>query len=293
MAEATPSRDGRAAAGRSVGDGRGVRGTDATGRGWLAGISDALVSVFFAAGCRICDELLTSASRLPICEACLGSFVRVPQPACDVCGRPLPGLTPEPRSVRNEGRALLCPACRDKTYAFERARSFAMYEGPLVGAILLLKFEQIEPLGAWFAERLAELMKEQGSAPAADVVVPVPLHRRRERERGYNQAALLSKPLAKRLRLPHKAVLLMRTRARPEKQILTLEERWESVRGAFATRPGSQVDNLRVLLLDDVLTTGATLDACARALLEAGAKSVVGLTVARAARNPLPSSSEW
>ena len=133
-------------------------------------------------------------------------------------------------------------------------------------------------------------MKEQGSALAADVVVPVPLHRQRERERGYNQAALLSQP---RLRLPHKAVLLMRTRARPEKQILTLEERWESVRGAFATHPGSQVDNLRVLLLDDVLTTGATLDACARALLEAGAKSVVGLTVARAARNPLPSSSEW
>jgi ComF family protein len=188
---------------------------------------------------------------------------------------------------------LLCPACRDKTYAFERARSFAVYEGALVRAILLLKYEQIEPLGAWFAERLAGLVKEQGSALAADVVVPVPLHRQRERERGYNQAALLSQPLAKRLRLPHKAVLLMRTRARPEKQVLTLEERWESVRGAFATRPGSQVDNLRVLLLDDVLTTGATLDACARALLEAGAKSVVGLTVARAVRNPLPSSSEW
>jgi len=206
----------------------------------------------------------------------------VPQPACDVCGRPLPGLTPEP------GRALLCPACREKTYAFERARGFAVYEGALVQAILLLKYERIEPLGAWFAERLAEVVKEQGSALAADVVVPVPLHR--QRERGYNQAALLSQP---RLRLPHKAVLLMRTRARPEKQILTLEERWESVRGAFATHPGSQVDNLRVLLLDDVLTTGATLDACARALREAGAKSVVGLTVARAARNPLPSSSEW
>ena len=273
-----------------------MRGTPPSGRGgrgWLAGIGDALVSVFFPAGCRICDELLTSASRVPICGACLASFVPVPQPACEVCGRPLPAFVNEPASVRDEGRALLCPACRDKTYAFERARSFAVYEGALVQAILLLKYEQIEPLGAWFAERLAEVVKEQGSALAADVVVPVPLHRQRERERGYNQAALLSKPLAKRLGLPHKAVLLMRTRARPEKQILTLEERWESVRGAFATRPGSQVDNLRVLLLDDVLTTGATLDACARALLEAGAKSVVGLTVARAARNPLPSSSEW
>jgi len=229
---------------------------------------------------------------MPICEACLDSFVQVPKPACDVCGRPLPAFANEPGSARNEGRALLCQACRDKTYAFERARSFAVYEGALVQAILLLKYEQIEPLGGWFAERLAEVVKEQGSALAADVV-PVPLHRQRERERGYNQAALHSKPLAKKLGLPHKAVLLMRTRARPEKQIPTLEERWESVRGAFATRPGSQVDNLRVLLLDDVLTTGATLDACARALLEAGAKSVVGLTVARAARNPLPSSSEW
>jgi ComF family protein len=257
------------------------------------------VSVFFPAGCRICDELLRSASRVPICADCLASFKPVPHPACEVCGRPLPGLTlgqgltSGPGSVRNQGQALLCPACRDKTYAFERARSFAVYEGALVQAILLLKYEQIEPLGAWFAERLAELVKAQGNALAADVVVPVPLHRQRERERGYNQAALLSKPLAKRLGLPHKAILLMRTRARPEKQILTLEERWESVRGAFATRPGSQVDNLRVLLLDDVLTTGATLDACARALLEAGAKSAVGLTVARAARNPLPSSSDW
>src|SRR6266478_2023414 len=295
MAEASPLREGRAAEGHGVrgadaGERPRVRGTPPSGRGgrgWLAGISDALVSVFFPAGCRICNELLTSASRVPICGACLASFVAVPQPACDVCGRPLPGLPTE------SGRALLCPACRDKTYAFERARSFAMYEGALVQAILLLKYEQIGPLGAWFAERLAEVVKEQGSALAADVVVPVPLHRQRERERGYNQAALLSKPLAKRLRLPHKAVLLMRTRARPDKGILTLEERWESVRGAFATRAGSQVDNLRVLLLDDVLTTGATLDACARALLEAGAKSAVGLTVARAARNPLPSSSEW
>jgi competence protein ComFC len=123
--------------------------------------------------------------------------------------------------------------------------------------------------------------------------VPVPLDRQRERERGYNQAALISKPLAKRLRLPHKTLLLMRTKARPDKRILTLEERWESVRGAFATRQGSQVDNLGILLIDHVLTTEATLDACARALREAGAKSVVGFTVARAARKLLPSSVEW
>jgi ComF family protein len=265
-----------------------------SGRGWLrqgwglfGELSDAVVSVFFPSGCRICERLLTSASRVPLCEECLSSFERIPNVVCEVCGRPLPGL------AQKEGEPLLCPPCQNRTYAFERARSFGLYENALVRAILLLKFEQIEPLGAWFAQRLAELVNLEAERLAADVVVPVPLHRARERERGYNQAALLSKPLAKRLRLPHKAVLLMRTRARPDKQLLSLEERWESVRGAFATRPGSQVDNLRVLLVDDVLTTGATLDACARALRDAGAKSVVGLTVARAIRNPLPSTREW
>jgi ComF family protein len=265
----------------------GVRRWSRGDRGWLAEIGGALVSVFFPAGCRICERLLTTASRVPICDDCLESFERVSGILCEVCGRPLPGL------ARNLEQPLICPACQDKTYAFDCARSFAVYQGALVRAILLLKFEQMEPLGAWFAQRLAELANIEGEKLAADVVVPVPLHRDRERERGYNQAALISKPLAKRLRLPHKAVLLMRTRARPDKQVLSLEERWESVRGAFATRPGSQVDKLRVLLVDDVLTTGATLDACARALREAGAKSVAGLTIARAVRNPLPSPGEW
>ena len=255
--------------------------------GWVAAAADGLISIFFPGDCRICGRLLVDARRVPFCDDCFLSFKGIPHPCCELCGRPLPGLT------QRQSGSSLCPLCQNKTYAFDCARSFAIYDGPLVQAILLLKFEQIEPLGKWFAERLAEVAQSEGQLLAADVVVPVPLHRQRERERGYNQAALLSKPLAKRLRLPHKSLLLVRTRARPDKRILSLEERWESVRGAFATRPGSQVDNLRVLLVDDVLTTGATLDACARALREAGAKSVFALTVARALRNPLPSADEW
>src|SRR5260370_22314921 len=207
-------------------------------RSWLAEISDALVRVCFPSGCRICERLLTTASRVPLCGECLSSFERAPNIICDVCGRPLSGLAREPE------QPLLSPPCQHRTYAFARARSFALYQGSVARAILLLKFEQIEPLGAWFAERLAELVNAEGAALTADVVVPVPLHRQRERERGYNQAALLSMPLAKPLQLPHKAGLLVRTRARPDKQVLSLEERWASVRGAFATRPGRRVDNL-------------------------------------------------
>jgi competence protein ComFC len=252
---------------------------------WLAEARDAIVSIFFPAGCRICEQLLTRASRVPICDECLASFAPLTENVCEICGRPI-----QSTSLHDTGQNR-CQTCREKppgqekTYAFDRARSFAAYDGPLVRAILLLKFKRMEPLGAWFAERLAEVVNTQGLQ--ADVVVPVPLHRDRERERGYNQADLIARPLAKRLKLPHRGILLVRTRPRPDKHVLSLEERWESVRGAFATRPGSQVDNLRVLLVDDVMTTGATLDACARALRDAGAKSVLGLTVARAMRNPI------
>ena len=118
-------------------------------------------------------------------------------------------------------------------------------------------------------------------------MVPVPLHRDRQRERGYNQAELIARPLAKRLGLKLERYLLARTRPRPPQLVLSRSEHWKSVRGAYATREGLQVDNLRVLLVDDVLTTGATLDACARALKKAGAAAVLGLTVARVRSVPM------
>lgn len=247
--------------------------------GWLRDARAALLSVFFPAGCRICDRLLTEATRIPICNECLGSFEQILGIVCDKCGAPVES------SPAENAHAFVCPRCTNperRSLAFDRVRSWSFYDGAMVHAILLLKFENVDPLGELFARLLADLAVQGGPAFEADVIVPVPLHRRRERERGYNQAALIAKPLARLLKVPYKSVLLTRIRPRPEKHLLTLDERWESVRGAFATRPGSQVDNLRVLLVDDVMTTGATLDSCAKTLRDAGAKSVVGLTVARA-----------
>ena len=258
--------------------------------GWLSGAGDALVSLFFPAGCRLCEQLLVRASAVPICEECLASFPALGGSLCETCGQPMAAWSLGGRRDEALPESLRCPACQQREYGFDRARSYALYKGGLVQAIVLLKFEQMEPLGRWFAARLAEVIRRQGIV--ADVVVPVPLHRQREKERGYNQADLIARPLARKLGWPYRAVLLMRTKPRPDKHILTLEERWDSVRGAFATRPGAQVDNLRVLLVDDVMTTGATLDACARALRGAGAKSVIGLTVARAARHPAVGSGE-
>jgi competence protein ComFC len=235
----------------------------------------ALASVVFPAPCRICGRALANASRVPICPECLDGFERIAEPMCRCCGRPwLFEAVPQAAEP-------LCRLCRVKFYAFDRARSFAICNDALIEAVLLLKYDEVTRLGDWFAARLAELVERERDAWQADVVVPVPLHKDRQRERGYNQAELIARPLARRLGLKIERYLLARMRPRPAQLVLSRTEHWKSVRGAYATREGLKVDNLRVLLVDDVLTTGATLDACARALKKAGAAAVLGLTVAR------------
>ena len=245
---------------------------------WLADAGGALASLVLPAPCRLCERVLLTASRVPICPDCLASFVPLPSPICSCCGRPIVSE----RAV--EASQTLCRLCRLGIYAFARARSYAVYEDAMIRAVVRLKYEPIKPLAVWFADRLAEIARREPELLLADLVVPVPLHGDRLRERGYNQAELIARPLARRLKLAYGPGVLVRTKSRPATLRLSLHQRWSTVRGAFATRPGSLVDNLRVLLVDDVMTTGATLDACARALRKAGATGVFALTVARSLR---------
>lgn len=234
---------------------------------------DALASLVFPAPCRICDATLATASRIPVCEACLAALRPISGPMCMCCGRPFVSAaafsTAQP----------LCHLCRRNVYDFDRARSFTAYDDHATKAVVLLKYHAVTPLAGWFAERLADLVRREKLE--ADVVVPVPLHPQRRRERGHNQAELVARPLAKRLGLPLSPALLVRTKPRPEKHRLTRKERWTSVRGAYEAQARASIDKQRVLLVDDVFTTGATLDACSRALRKAGAAGITGVTVAR------------
>lgn len=236
---------------------------------------DALSSVLFPAPCRVCGAILTNASLIPVCRTCLEGFERITPPMCDCCGRPF--VSP----LAEDAMRPLCRLCRSGFFSFDLARSYAVYDDALASAVILLKYEGVKRLGDWFAARLAEMVQRKAEDWRADLVVPVPLHADRLRERGYNQAELIARPLAKRLGIKFGAYLLVRTKPRPPRLVLSRTERWTSVRGAYATRQGIAVDNLRILLVDDVLTTGATLDACSRALKKAGAAAVLGLTVAR------------
>lgn len=178
----------------------------------------------------------------------------------------------------------MCAACAsgDGPRHLDAARSCGVYEGALRNAVLALKFRgqrrAAQPLGALLASEAARA----GWRP--DVVVPVPLHRARRRARGYNQAELLARACARRLGIPCASALIVRSRATRPQVGLAVADRRANVTGAFAlTRPSdlARLIGKRILLVDDVLTTGSTLDAAAEALRAAEPAAVWGLAVAR------------
>jgi ComF family protein len=215
--------------------------------------SDALLSVVFSPACTACDQPLVHPTRGPVCEVCWRSIVPLTPPLCDRCGDPLP--TWRVVSVPQQ----CCPRCRRTLRAIVHALK---YEGrrSLAG-----------PLGRLMRERGAELLA--GAACA----VPVPLHPSRKRHRGFNQAA----DLARQMRIPVVAAL-RRVRATSTQTSLPAGRRHRNVRDAFAATPAAAtLAGTIVLLIDDVSTTGATLDACARVLKAAGIAEVRALTAAR------------
>jgi competence protein ComFC len=224
---------------------------------------DTLAAMRFPAPRSICGAVFMTASRIPICAACFAWFEPIPQPMCSRRGRPF--LTP----LSFESVPPVCRRCRDDYYAFDLAPRYGVYNEARHRVTLLLKYEGVARLGVWFAALLAELVAREAGAFRADVFVPVPPHPEGQRERGYNQAELIARPLARRLHLTQGAGLLIRSKPRP-RLVPSRKEHWDSVRGAYATRRGLRVDKLRVLLVDDVMTTGATLDSCAKALKSAG-----------------------
>ncbi|HUY75391.1 MAG TPA: double zinc ribbon domain-containing protein [Ktedonobacterales bacterium] len=225
------------------------------------------------------------------CAACLAQVQAPPDPICAQCGLPLqaaamsgaPILAPAVTSAR-------CPECASGrgSVALTGLRMAAFHEGGVRKAIHAFKYagqrRAARPLGDLLAVAYHRYQRE---GMVADLIIPLPLHTARERERGYNQATLLARRLAARLRLPLRADLLVRLRATPPQVGLRWQARRANVAGAFALagpHAAAQLAGKRILLIDDVATTGSTLDAAAQALLLAGPAAIWGLTVTRPMR---------
>jgi ComF family protein len=178
----------------------------------------------------------------------------------------------------------ICVACRSGLRGFDRAASFGFYEGPLRALIHLLKYSGMKPLAGPLA---GHLNKAISIDERFDAVVPVPLHWRKKMQRGFNQAELLARHVARKRGVPLLNAL-RRKRPTAVQASLAMAGRRRNVAGAFSANPKADLAGKRILLIDDVMTTGATASACAVALKRGGAKSVSLLTLARVDRRWRP-----
>ena len=227
--------------------------------------------------CAACGETLASEAGRRVCARCLARVERLPDPRCEICGGPL-------ESTAN--KATRCARCLAHPPRYRIARTIARYRttaedepGTLPALIRRHKYGLDQSVGRALAEYLGDDLPV--SANDYDVVIPVPLHWRRLWWRGFNQAALLAGEVARRLALPLDTTAIARRRFTTPQTSRHHDERIRNVRRAFVVAHPERIMNRRVLIVDDVMTTGATVDECARVLLSAGAISVDVFTLAR------------
>jgi ComF family protein len=234
----------------------------------------ALFNAVFPDDCRICEQPLRTVSRFPVCPSCLS----LPQPFtaeffCSACRTPF--VDDYPLDEHD-----LCSICREGRVNFDSTCSFGSYDGALQELIQLYKYGKVETL----AEPLSKLLLR--AVPIEehfDCIVPMPLHWRKRWQRGFNQAELLARPVAKRYGLTL-STALRRSRYTQAQAGLTDAERRRNLKDSFVVRRAEEVIGKRILLIDDVFTTGATLRAATRALKAARAARVTALTLARVDR---------
>ncbi|MDP2915833.1 MAG: ComF family protein [Candidatus Aminicenantes bacterium] len=227
----------------------------------------------FPSFCKICRALLESPVEKVLCRTCLDKITPLRASFCPSCGRFFEGA----------GDPHLCSACLNEAPPFSMHRSCAKYRGGLKDTLLLFKYRRYRVLGQNLAEFIAEaLKKEDGLWWGVDVIVPVPLHRRRRWERGFNQAEVLARELGRIRRIPVETRALKKVKNVPPQTSLEREERRSNVRDAYRTDKADRIRDKIVLLVDDVYTTGSTLRECAAVLKKAGVKDVRAVTVAQA-----------
>jgi ComF family protein len=227
----------------------------------LSKFKGAALNLLFPQKCIGCGE-----EGNLLCRSCLKTLPRIVPPICPRCGRPQPsGIT--------------CPVCVARKSSIDGIRSPFKFEGVAREAVHQLKYKNLRSLAAPLAALLEEYISR--NPIPAEILVPVPLHPRRLKERGYNQSGLLAKELGKLISLPvDENCLVRRKYVLPQARTQSVEERKRNMQDAF-TCINSRLQNRQVLLIDDVSTSGATLDACATALKSAGVRSIWGLVLTR------------
>ncbi len=254
---------------------------------------DALSCALLPASCSLCQFPLLHLSAAPVCPSCWSLLRPQTSRLCRCCGEDL-GIAQFSES-ETPSHPEVCRPCELVPPGFDQAIAFGVYESTLRQLIHLLKYDRMEPVARRLASRLAPMISQLCKDAGGEVlVVPVPLHRSKRKERGFNQSELLAEAviasvrrITPRIHLKIATGLLERKRATQSQSVLTTTQRRRNLRGAFfvAENQEKKLASKDVLLIDDIYTTGATARACSKALKDAGAARVWVATIARAQRD--------
>jgi ComF family protein len=247
----------------------------------------ATLDLVFPGACASCDAELTSnvpgKSAVPICDRCLDEMEFIAGPTCARCGAPIPRIG---RSTDEPGADALrsdsCARCRGRKMWFDETIAAGLYSNRFREIVLRMKDTNGDALSLAIGALIWQQCGERLAAVGADVVAPIPLHWRRRLAHRTNSAAMLSEVLSRKLDLPFAERLLRRRKHTQPQSSVTPSQRWDNVRQAFSVRRGYHLNQAHVLLVDDILTTGATCSEAARALRKAGAARITVVVVARA-----------
>jgi ComF family protein len=235
---------------------------------------NSLSTVLLPTTCKLCQSVVEDLRLGVVCQACWDRVNTIEDPFCSVCGYAFP-------SKALSGKAAVCGPCRRGLYRFDVARAWAPFQDSVKEIIHQLKYGCHPSLARPLAARLADTYETHRQRLQADWLIPVPLHPARKRERGFNQSSEIARHLSRIAGIPLAQHCLRRTRPTQVQAGLTRRERRRNVSGAFEMSKNSEVSGKAVLVVDDVFTTGATLNECARILRQSGAAKIAVLTVAR------------
>ena len=239
---------------------------------------ERLFQFFLPSQCYCCGAFLEE-GQAAICPECLSGIRWIGPPFCSVCGTPFVSSF-----VSEEIKSHPCGSCLTKKKYFTMGRALGYYEGPLREAIHRWKYQGKTYLSPLFGKWMAEGLSRYWDTSPPDFLIPVPLHPQRLRERGFNQALLLARELSLHTGIPCRKQALRKRSPTVPQVTLNGKERERGVRGVFHLAEGEELEGGRVLLIDDVYTTGATVNECSRVLLAGGAARVDVLTLAHAVK---------
>ncbi len=234
-----------------------------------------LFQFFLPPQCPCCEKF-SEEGKQGFCSSCLSQIRWIDPPFCSICGIPF---------ISREVETHPCGACVTHRRYFKMARALGAFEGSLQEAIHRWKYEGKTYLTPFFSEWMAEGLNRYWEPGSLDLLIPVPLHTRRLRERGFNQALLLVKDLSRRTGIPYRKTILQKKKSTIPQVNLSGAEREKALRGIFHVIEKEELSGQWVLLIDDVYTTGATVNECSKALLKGGAERVDVLTLAHALKS--------